>query len=117
MLTKIAEHLGVQYIYYEAARKEAAKKYEAAEKRLPEANAAAENLDPDLSFMPAEWIAKLHEAAIAGFDDRILQLVQQIPPDYSHLSSFLTHWATNYQFEAITRLTQPLIARGADLAT
>lgn len=117
LLTKIAEHLGVQYIYYEAARKEAAKKYEAAEKRLPEANAAAENLDPDLSFMPAEWIAKLHEAAIAGFDDRILQLVQQIPPDYSHLSSFLTHWATNYQFEAITRLTQPLIARGADLAT
>ncbi|BAU43194.1 response regulator [Leptolyngbya sp. O-77] len=104
LLTKIAEHLGVQYIY------------EMTEKRSPEANVAAENLDCDLSLMPVEWIAELHQAATEGFDDRILQLVRQIPPDYSCLSSSLTHWATNYQFEAITQLTQPLIEYETDSA-
>jgi hypothetical protein len=60
--------------------------------------------------MPAEWVADLHQAAIEGFDDRILQLVQQIPPGYSCLSNSLTNWATGFQFEFITRLTQPLLA-------
>ncbi len=108
LLTKIAEHLGVQYVY------------EMAETRQPEANESAENLDKnldnDLSFMPVEWIAELHQAATEGFDDRVLQLVRQIPPDYSRLASALTHWATNFQFESITQLTQPLIEYEADSA-
>jgi PAS domain S-box-containing protein len=108
LLTKIAEHLGVQYIY------------EMAETGQPEANESAENLeenlDNDLSFMPVEWIAELHRAATEGFDDRVLQLVRQIPPDYSRLASALTHWATNFQFESITQLTQPLIEYEADSA-
>ncbi|WOB45234.1 PAS domain S-box protein [Thermoleptolyngbya oregonensis NK1-22] len=108
LLNKIAEHLGVQYIY------------EMAETGQPEANESAENLDEnldnDLSFMPVEWIAELHQAATEGFDDRVLQLVRQIPPDYSRLARALTHWATNFQFESITQLTQPLIEYEADSA-
>ncbi|WP_448602990.1 PAS domain S-box protein [Thermoleptolyngbya sp.] len=98
LFNKISEHLGIQYIY------------EMTEKPQPKASSAAENLDRYLSSMPIEWIAELHQAATEGFDTRILRLVQQLPPDGSPLSESLTHWATNFQFESITQLTQPFLA-------
>ncbi|GAB4475478.1 MAG: hypothetical protein OHK0037_36740 [Elainellaceae cyanobacterium] len=98
LFNKISEHLGIQYIY------------EMTEKPQLEASSAAENLDPYLSSMPIEWITQLHQAATEGFDDRILQLVQQLPPDCAPLSRCLTNWAANFQFESVTQLTQPLVA-------
>ncbi|MFQ3627256.1 MAG: PAS domain S-box protein, partial [Cyanobacteriota bacterium] len=110
LLSKIVEHLGVQYIY-EITEKEIAKKPPLAVHGAAE---NAENLNSDLLTMPVEWIAELHQAATGGFDDRVLHLVQQIPPDYSRLSNALINWATNFQFESILQLTQPLVAHRAE---
>ncbi|GAB4131394.1 MAG: hypothetical protein Fur0046_00320 [Cyanobacteria bacterium J069] len=97
LLTKIAEHLGIQYIY------------ELADHRPSEPQSYSENLSSHLALMPLPWIKQVHQAAVEGFDNRILQLTEEIPEAQSSLADALNNWAINFQFESIIQLTQPLV--------
>ncbi len=61
------------------------------------------------SAMTDEWILRLHEAAIRGFDLVILRLVQEIPPSQVAIATILSNWSRNFQFDKILDLTQQLI--------
>jgi len=97
LLSKIAEHLDVQYIY------------ESTERYRQEVMIQVENLDVYIASMPVAWVKQLHQAAIEGFDNGIFQLIEQIPTSNTPLADALIYWATNFRFDQITHLTHPFI--------
>ncbi|MBF2027965.1 MAG: response regulator [Oscillatoriales cyanobacterium C42_A2020_001] len=60
----------------------------------------------DLQVMPAEWVAQVHAAALDLRDERLHQLIEQIPPTEQPLINALTSLINNFQLEAIVTLTQ-----------
>jgi two-component system, chemotaxis family, sensor kinase Cph1 len=60
----------------------------------------------NLQVMPVEWIAQVREAALDLRDERLLQLIGQIPKHEQWLSEALTSLVNNFQLEAIVALTQ-----------
>jgi two-component system, sensor histidine kinase and response regulator len=59
--------------------------------------------------MPADWLAQLHQAALKGFDHKIFQLIQEIPPTHSSLVRILMDWNQNFQFDQILSVTQQVL--------
>jgi two-component system, sensor histidine kinase and response regulator len=59
--------------------------------------------------MSADWLAQLHQAALKGFDYKIFQLIQEIPPTHSSLVKALMDWNQNFQFDQILSVTQHVL--------
>lgn len=59
--------------------------------------------------MPVEWLAQLHQAAIRGFDQQIMQLLQKVPPSHAALAKTLELWTRNFHFERIIEITEKAI--------
>ncbi len=96
---KMAEHLGVRYLYAEAVGStESVAMRETSPLRLTQS---------DLAVMPAEWVEQVHQAATRVNAKLILQLIGQIPPSSSHLANALSHLVNNFCFEEIVTLTKP----------
>ena len=95
---KMAEHLGIRYLYAEAVGST-----EAAEMR---GTSPVRLTQSDLAVMPAEWVEQVHQAATRVNAKLILQLISQIPQSYSHLANALSHLVNNFCFEEIVTLTQ-----------
>ncbi len=94
---KLAEHIGVQYVYAEEQK-------ETKETQQQRSNL---HLKPeDLHIMSAEWIAALHEAAIQLDADLLFPLLKQIPQSHDFLAERLTELVHNFQFDEIIELTQ-----------
>ncbi|GBF80917.1 PAS domain S-box protein [Aphanothece sacrum] len=98
---KIAQHLGVRYIYEET--------------KLDKHKSKDQNYPPEstsvivhhcLSQMSRQWIRDLHQAALECSDDGILELITQIPPDHQLLAIALQDWAQNFQFDSVIKLTE-----------
>ncbi|MBD1913366.1 MULTISPECIES: hybrid sensor histidine kinase/response regulator [unclassified Leptolyngbya] len=93
---KLAEHLGVQYVYGEPTVAEPV--------AAPQDAVAAEPIT--LDTMPSNWIEELRQAATKVNAKQVLQLVQQIPPEHAELAQTLTQLVDRFQFEDIVMLTQ-----------
>ena len=99
LFEKMAEHLGVKYIYEE--ENVGAQGFAPS----PQAGAEAEqSLVVYLSQMSAEWIAQLHQAAVECSDDLILELSEQIPEENAPLAIALKDLANNFLFDQILDL-------------
>ncbi|MEM9908297.1 MAG: ATP-binding protein, partial [Cyanobacteria bacterium P01_D01_bin.44] len=59
-----------------------------------------------LNVMPASWLSDLHQAASQLKGKRVLQLIEQIPPEQAHLARSLREFAENYQFDKIVGMLQ-----------
>ncbi|MDB9314115.1 histidine kinase dimerization/phospho-acceptor domain-containing protein [Spirulina sp. CS-785/01] len=59
--------------------------------------------------MSLAWMKQLHYAAAQGSDEQIVQLVGQIPEEYSAIGQHLTQLANNFQFDQILQLTHSAI--------
>ena len=97
---KMAEHLGVRYIYADSAQSLAAK---------PQPDAKTDNYEltaDSLNMMPTHWIEELHQAATKVNAKVILQLIEQIPPGQAPIAITLTHFVDNFRFAEIVALTQ-----------
>ncbi|MEB3182269.1 MAG: response regulator [Nostocaceae cyanobacterium] len=93
ILAKLAEHLGVLYIYEDST-----------ERSQPQSESYC--LTPDsLKVMPNEWIAQLNRSATICRDDEILQLIQQIPQGHTDLAKALDDLNYNFRFEEIMNLS------------
>ncbi len=105
LLEKIAQHLGVRYIYAQGE-----KEFTNSDKLGDgEANSQIEqSISTYLSQMPPEWTMQLKEAAIQGFDEQILELIAAIPPNYSSLSQALEDYAHNFRFDKVRDLIQQI---------
>lgn len=90
---KMTEYLGVRYIF---------------EKPQPlSPQPAMEVTASQLSVMPTEWLAELHQAAMSARSTRIETLIQEIPEEHSILAEGLTDLVSNFNYEKILTLTQP----------
>ncbi len=100
LLAKMAEYLGVVYIYEDSTVKNHVSKVK------NEENNGKIDLNFQLSKMPDEWLERLHTAAIKGYDELILQLGTEIPPEYTLLADTLADWSNNFRFDKIINLIQ-----------
>jgi two-component system, chemotaxis family, sensor kinase Cph1 len=94
LFDKIARLLGVRYCY--------------AEQVLFKSSALLpKTLTPeDLKTMPREWMAQVHEAALALNDCQVSQLIAEIPKQHQYLIEEMTSLVDNFQLEIIATLTQ-----------
>jgi two-component system CheB/CheR fusion protein len=95
LLNKIAEFLGVRYVYASEATESPADNNKQQELRL-----AIEKLNQ----MSNEWRSQVSNAAIACDLQKVLQLLEEIPEAQLSLKELLNRLADEYQFDAIAQL-------------
>jgi urea ABC transporter urea binding protein len=97
LFEKLAQHLGVRYIY------------EPISFNLPLLKANSEELTTDsLTIMSEQWQQELYQAALSAHAKLIFQLIRQIPEQNQALASALTDLVNNFQFAQIIDLIQKL---------
>jgi signal transduction histidine kinase/CheY-like chemotaxis protein len=87
------KYLGVTYIYEEIAESQAVK---FSEKLTSE----------DLQIMPQEWLEKLLKATLEADDEKVLQIIKELPTTEVKLTKGLTKLVNQYQFEQIMDLIE-----------
>lgn len=99
---KIAEHLGVCYLY--GSRQVSSDVTD----NLKEIGAQLSpgDLKQALAEMPVDWVEKLYHAAIRVNAKQVLEAIAQMPQPNDRLAHALTHLVNNYRFEEIISLTQ-----------
>ncbi len=91
---KVAQHLGVRYIYQEPDQP-------AAGLPGPGALTAA-----DLAALPFNWIANVRRAATQGEGEAILSLAAQLGPEHANLVKGLKELVQRFQFSQIVALAE-----------
>ncbi|MEG5032454.1 ATP-binding protein [Microcoleus sp. AT3-D2] len=107
IFAKMAEHLGVQYIY-EDLPNFTLSQLEDQDLNVKEGE-KTEFLRTNLAAMPREWVIQLHQAAIDADAELILSLVTEIPESNTSFAETIADWANNFRFDKITNLTEEII--------
>jgi PAS domain S-box-containing protein len=97
ILEKIAEHLGVQYLY---ANREDLVPQGRSENRSPAL------LQQALLGMPATWITRLGEAATLADDELIFALFAEIPKSNIILTTILVDLVHNFRYDKIMQTAE-----------
>jgi CheY-like chemotaxis protein len=97
ILKKVAEHLGVRYLYASDDDKIA--------------NQQPENISPSLlqqvmQEMSADWISRLHEASKQADNELIFQLLAEIPQSNAVLTDALTNLVHNFLYAKIMQASK-----------
>jgi two-component system, sensor histidine kinase and response regulator len=95
----IAKYLGISYLY--------------AESEASSTNNDLSNnvLTPEsLSVMPVTWITQLQQAALLCNEEKVLVVLEQIPPEYESLAAELRQLSQNFEFHRIIQLAQDYVA-------
>jgi len=96
LFEKISQHLGVRYCY------------RGENNALYHQKGAKFSLTPEsLQFMSQNWITEVHQAAREMDEDRIGQLIQQIPVGNEPLVESLIHLVDNFRLDLLLNLTKP----------
>jgi PAS domain S-box-containing protein len=97
---KIAQYLGVRYIYEELSPPHAAVvKHDS-------------SLQASLANLPSEWVNELYEAANLIDNEQILQLLEQIPTVDAFFRQTLSDWIYNFRCDKIIDLIETNKAGG-----
>ncbi|MEG4086832.1 PAS domain S-box protein, partial [Microcoleus sp. POL10_C6] len=107
IFAKMAEHLGVQYIY-EDLPNFTLSQLEGQDLSVKEGE-KTETLRTTLATMPTDWVRQLHHGAIDADAGLILSLVSTIPESDTFSAEILTDWIHNFRFDKITDLTEQII--------
>ncbi|MEJ2011291.1 MAG: two-component regulator propeller domain-containing protein [Anaerolineales bacterium] len=86
-------HLGVEFIYEEVERPEA-----------DDAPADLAGYVAQLSALPEEWRTDLRQAALLGYQDRLLMLLDEIKEGEAKLAEYLRQRAEDYDHQTILSL-------------
>ncbi len=97
IFAKMAEHLGVRYVYEELAPPDE----RAGDTQLQTALTPA-----DLVVLPSDWVADLRQAAMQGEVEWLLELVDQIESEYTLLARVSTQLVHEFRFDKIVALTE-----------
>ena len=92
LFEKMAEHLGVQYLYGQSEVSGARSTTQAIQAS-------------DLTVMPAKWIAQLQKASARAKDKLVIELIEQIPAEHASLAQNLRYLVDNFHFDRIIELT------------
>lgn len=96
LLDKLAQHLGVSYLYADA---------------LPESSAPASEAANGLAGLerqPRDWLTQLHCAARGAEEDRIWSLLGHLTEQDADLAAALTTLVDDFRFDIIVNLTGSL---------
>ncbi len=95
LFEKLAQHLGVRYIYEPIAD------------NYPQLKSNQEELTRDsLAVMSEQWVEQLYQAALSAHAKLIFELVKQIPKQNQALVSAVTDLVNNFRFDQIIDLIQ-----------
>ena len=94
---KMAEHLGVCYVYEELAP---------TDERDGDTQVQAALTPADLAAFPPDWITDLRQAAMQGDAERIFKLVDQIESEYTLLARALARLVHEFRFDKIVALVE-----------
>jgi len=95
LFDKMAEYLGVRYLYEDENQITSQLTATIPKKLIPD----------DLSVMPPEWVAQLHEAVLCANDELILQMIAQIPETEANLAHSLTDLVNSFRLDLLFDLT------------
>ncbi|WP_193199104.1 hybrid sensor histidine kinase/response regulator [Nostoc sp. MG11] len=98
ILNKMAQYLGVRYIYEQKALK--------VEQFGEDSEIECCSLKEVLTRMPSGWVEKLHQAALCTDEKLIFSLIEQIPQESAHLANTLADWVNNFRIDKVIDLTQ-----------
>ena len=101
IIEKMASHLGVTYVYDEAFKTPAP--------AIASSRDVNQKIQVCLSEMPLNWVKGLHQAATECSDDKILELLQEIPSDREKIALAIKDLADNFQFDRILKFTEAII--------
>ncbi len=94
---KMAQHLGLRYLYEQEATLE--------DKNLEMAAKSIELEANSLRIMPDSWIAQLHDASTLADTELTLELIQQIPQTHGSLREEIKNLVHNFRWDKIMHLT------------
>ena len=97
---KIAEYLGVQYLYSEPAAGAASLHQQMRSNATPQLTAE------DLQTLSSDWIAQIHRAATKVNGREIVQLLEALPPEQETIRLVFRRLVENFSFEEIVNLTR-----------
>ncbi|MEQ8536298.1 MAG: response regulator [Coleofasciculus sp. D1-CHI-01] len=98
IFNKIAHYLGVQYVYEQPTASTAPEDENLASNQPLTAQA--------LTIMPKEWIHELYQAANSIDNERIFQLIEQIPPTHTAIAQAITDMVNNFRCDQIIDLIE-----------
>jgi signal transduction histidine kinase len=101
ILNKIAEHLGVRYIYEELSE----------DKNITEKNISLNEQLTNITYqsfnvMSCQWINELNNISKQLDPELVVNLLKQIPPQHEYLAKYLQDLVDNFRFDLIIDMTQ-----------
>ncbi|AFZ18724.1 response regulator [Allocoleopsis franciscana] len=119
---KMTQHLGVRYIYAESASSASEggrqkMESEPGDSSYPADSAVPYILEPSSFYvMPIEWVQELYQAAVTIDNERILQLIEQIPAAHNPLAKVIADLVNNFRCDKILDLIEQakILEQGTD---
>ena len=108
LFAKMEELLGIQYIYEKPVDLKAEDETEVS------GNLSSESLELQLSQMPPEWLKNISDAAHECCDDKILDLIEEMPVELASAAQSLTVLAKDYLFDDIIELAKLAVSVGGE---
>ena len=106
LFAKMEDFLGIRYVYEEPVDTTDTKLEKESEIRGVSSN---QSLESQLRQMPREWVEKIYNAAQECCDDKIIQLIEEIPREFAPASQNLTTLAQNFLFDDIIELAKSAV--------
>ena len=106
LFAKMEEFLGIHYVYDEPVDTNDTKLEKESEISGVSSN---QSVASQLRQMPREWVEKIYNAAQECCDDKILQLIEEIPREFAPASQNLTTLAQNFLFDDIIELAKSAV--------
>lgn len=100
---KMADYLGVRYIYKDIAEIPTSSRLLDTIDKLPN-----DLFKQELATMPISWLTELHQAALVLDEELVIKLIEQIP-DQNSLAEILKELLNNFRFDLILEFTQEII--------
>ena len=97
IFNKLAQYLGIKYIYESKADVDLAHTPEISHQGL---------ITQQINSLPPKLVTQIHQAAIAVDGEQIQQLITKIPPTQQNLARAIAEMTHNYDFDAIINLTE-----------
>src|SRR6476661_1747046 len=106
LFAKMEDFLGIRYVYEEPIDTNDTKLEKESEISGVSSN---QSVASQLCRMPREWVEKIYTAAQECCDDKIIQLIEEMPRELAPASQNLTTLAHNFLFDDIIELAKSAV--------
>ncbi|MEM9538289.1 MAG: ATP-binding protein [Cyanobacteria bacterium P01_E01_bin.42] len=99
---KMAQYMGVRYIYEASSSEEKSLEYGSSDRAEPD----PKNIQKELQELPIEWVHKLYQAALEADAEIVKILLEEIKDSQLQIVQTFSDWIENFQFENIIALVE-----------